>query len=68
MLSDTEFAILIQNGMLLANRFFLAGDLHFSPLCHAMATSDFGADGILRVGLADQILGLDWKTFARNCA
>jgi len=29
---------------------------------------DFGADGILRVGLADQILGLDWKTFASNCA
>ncbi len=29
--------------------------------------TDFGADGILRVGLADQILGLDWKTFAGNC-
>ena len=28
---------------------------------------DFGADGLLRVGLADQIIGLDWKAFAGNC-
>ena len=28
---------------------------------------DFGSNGTLRVGLADQVVGLDWKTFAGNC-
>lgn len=28
---------------------------------------ELGSDSILRVGLADQIIGLDWKAFAGNC-
>ncbi len=28
---------------------------------------DMGADGLLRVGLADQIIGLDWKTLQGAC-
>lgn len=28
---------------------------------------DPGDDGILRIGIADQFLGLDWATFARGC-
>lgn len=29
--------------------------------------SDFGADGILRIAAADQVLGLDWRAFLGAC-
>ncbi|MEP6988781.1 MAG: PQQ-binding-like beta-propeller repeat protein, partial [Chloroflexota bacterium] len=45
----------------------ICNQLHIYGDRRSILWSDFGADGILRVGLADQILGLDWKTFAGNC-
>jgi hypothetical protein len=28
---------------------------------------DLGEDGILRLAIADQVLGINWATFIRNC-
>ncbi len=35
----------------------------FTKMWHAL-----GVDGVLRVHLADQIMGLDWETFLLGCA
>ncbi len=44
------------------NRTRIYGD-NFTQMWHAL-----GADGILRVHLADQIIGLDWEEFLLGCA
>ena len=68
---DKTLVLLTTDGDLLtlqAATGMVCSQLHLYGDRRSTLWDDFGADGTLRVGLADQILGLDWTDFARNCA
>jgi hypothetical protein len=45
----------------------MCSPLHIYGDRRSQLWSNMGSDGVLRVGLADQIIGLDWKAFVGNC-
>ncbi len=46
----------------------ICGQMRIYGNRRAQVWHDFGVDGILRVAVADQVLGLDWQTFLGGCA
>jgi hypothetical protein len=67
---DKTLVLLTTNGDLLsiqAATGMVCSQLHIYGDRRSRLWTDFGADGTLRIGLADQILGLDWTAFVLNC-
>jgi hypothetical protein len=46
----------------------ICGQMRIYGSRRARVWHDFGVDGILRVAVADQVLGLDWQSFLGGCA
>ncbi len=45
----------------------MCSQLHIYGDRRSQLWTNMGSDGVLRVGLADQIIGLNWKAFVGNC-
>jgi hypothetical protein len=46
----------------------ICGQMRIYGSRRARVWHEFGVDGVLRVAVADQVLGLDWQTFLGGCA
>lgn len=71
MAQDKAIVLMMTNGDLMtfqAATGMMCNQLHIYGDRRSTLWSNMGSDGVLRVGLADQIIGLDWKAFAGNCA
>ena len=67
---DKALLLLTTNGDLMALQAatgMVCSQLHIYGDRRSRLWYDFGTDGLLRVGLADQIIGLDWAAFVGNC-
>lgn len=70
MTQDKALILLTTNGDLItfqASTGMMCSQLHIYGDRRSRLWSSMGGDGVLRLGLADQILGLDWKAFVGNC-
>jgi hypothetical protein len=72
-LTDYESALLLtgSHGYILAiqpSTGAICGQMRIYGSRRARVWHDFGVDGVLRVAVADQVLGLDWQTFLGGCA
>ncbi len=67
---DKALVLLTTGGDLIAFQAatgMMCSQLHIYGDRRSTLWSNMGGDSVLRVGLADQIIGLDWKAFAGNC-
>lgn len=70
MAQDKALVLMTTGGDLIAFQSatgMMCNQLHIYGDRRSTLWSNMGSDGVLRVGLADQIIGLDWKTFVGNC-
>ncbi len=70
MVQDKALVLLTTGGDLIAFQAatgMMCSQLHIYGDRRSALWNNMGSDGVLRVGLADQIIGLDWKTFVGNC-